>query len=191
MFALLTWSPTTISLALAAGYFGCGITVAVLLSRKAASSETVLSALALWPLLLPLLSRSERAASGPLAPRIDRAFSDLRAVLAEAGGTPLDPVELASLQSALHRADERVALVDRWIARERSEGNIMGDSAALGELQTARARAVDEIESVLAGIAQLRLQIGLLTLAGDGSAVQEHLSALAARIAALEELSGV
>lgn len=182
LFAIFTWSPTTVTLALAGAYVGCGAVVAGLLGRRGASPETALSALAVWPLLLPMLSSPLPSPSGPHAPRIEAAFEALRSVVAEVGQSAVDPGDLAGLQAALHRADERVALVDRWIARERSAGG------SVEPLQEARARAASEIEAVLQGIAQLRMQIGLLTLAGDGGAVQEQLRGLQARMAALEEV---
>ena len=184
MFAFLAWSPTTLSHLLAAAYVSCGIAVATKLSRSGASHETALSALAVWPLLLPLLTAPPKPPTGPLGERIDRAFADLDRVLVESPSTPLDPTDLRALREALHRADERLALVDRWLERERQNNQ----PSALASLQEARQRSVLEIESVLGEMSQLRLQIGLLTLAGDGGAVQEQLSALMARVSALEEL---
>jgi hypothetical protein len=185
MIAALTWSPTAITLALAGGYVGCGLWCAGMLVRRGASSETALSALVVWPLLLPMLSSASPPATGPLSGRIEQAFLALRSVIGEVGNSSVEPSDLDGLQAALHRADERVALVDRWIARELSAR----DGAGVEALQAARDRAVSEIEAVLAGLAQLRLQIGLLTLAGPQDAsVRDQLQGLQARVAALEEV---
>jgi hypothetical protein len=188
MIAALTWSPTAITLVLAGGYVGCGLVCAAVLSRRGAPSETALSALVVWPLLLPMLGSPPPVETGPLSGRIEQAFVALRSVIGEVGGHSVELSDLDGLRAALRRADERVALVDRWIVRELAAR----DGAGVETLQAARDRAVSEIEAVLAGLAQLRLQIGLLTLAGpQDSSVREQLQALQARVAALEEVGSV
>jgi hypothetical protein len=186
--AALTWSPTAVTLALAGGYVGCGLLCAAMLVRRGAPSETALSALVVWPLLLPMLSSAPLSETGPLSSRIEQAFLALRSVIDEVGSSSVELADLQGLQAALRRADERVALVDRWIARELSAR----DGAGVEALQAARDRAISEIEAVLAGLAQLRLQIGLLTLAGpQDTSVRDQLQALQARVAALEEVGSV
>jgi hypothetical protein len=58
-------------------------------------------------------------------------------------------------------------------------------------LRQARARSAGEIEAVLAGVLQLRLQIGLLALAGDDRAARQRLAELRDRARALEELTPI
>jgi len=68
---------------------------------------------------------------------------------------------------------------------------ILGDGGeGLDALQAARGRAAAEIEEVLAGVGLLRVQVGLLTLAGDTTPVRARLVELQARVAALEEVAG-
>jgi hypothetical protein len=58
-------------------------------------------------------------------------------------------------------------------------------------LRRAREHAHRELEAVLAGLLQLRVQLGLFTLAGESEPVRERLAELEARVAALAELSSV
>jgi hypothetical protein len=122
--------------------------------------------------LLPLLAN---AGGGPYAGRIAAAFAAL-------AGADLDPVALARVRDALLRADARVALVDRMLAE-------LGPDPEAARLVEARARAADEIEAVLRGVAQLRVQLGLVALAGDTAPARRAMAELAARVGALEELT--
>jgi hypothetical protein len=56
-------------------------------------------------------------------------------------------------------------------------------------LRRARTSAAAEVEAVLEGIVQLRLQIGLRSLAGNSVPVRERLRDLRARLAAVDELA--
>lgn len=60
-----------------------------------------------------------------------------------------------------------------------------GDTTSLTQ---ARAHAALEIEAVLSGLSDLRLQIGLAALEGGGQSVQAELAALQARASALSEV---
>jgi hypothetical protein len=185
---LVPWGPNQLALALLAAYALAGLAIGTALSRRGQPASTALSALAVWPLLVPLLSSPPPplpVRSGPLSERIDGVFAALGSVLAETGTTELSSADLERLRSALHRADERLALVDGLLGQPIEAG---GDVArSVDRLRQARAHAGSEIEAVLAGLVELRLQIGLLTLSGGGS-VREQLKALQSRVAALEEV---
>jgi len=66
-----------------------------------------------------------------------------------------------------------------------SAPGVVHSTALLGR---ARAAAAAQIEAVLDGVAQLRLQIGLRALAGNSVPVQERLRDLRGRLAAIDEL---
>ncbi|HVI03253.1 MAG TPA: hypothetical protein VM869_31370 [Enhygromyxa sp.] len=190
------------------GYLGVGTAIAWHLGRKGHGLGVTSSALACWPLLLGLIGRAPPsdalrfdprppAHGGPNATRIDACMRTLAEGLAETletGGTALiDATQLAKLADALHRADGRIARVDRLL-RE-TEGHLVprdaSIEAAMARLRSARERAHAELEAVLAGLIQLRVQLGLFTLAGESEPVRERLAELEARVAALAELSSV
>ncbi len=58
-------------------------------------------------------------------------------------------------------------------------------------LRAARAQACAHVEDVLHELGRLRVQIGLATLADEGTQVRLRLGELAARVAAMEEVAGV
>lgn len=178
----LTASHTT--LLLGVGYGAAGVVVAVLLSRVGHPVATSVSALAVWPLLLPLLTQAPEpdAAAGPLAGRIDATFRAMERTLSDpaAEGVPWEG-DLRNLELTLVRADARIALVDRLLADTPGEA---GDG-----LREARERALAELEVVLEGVVRLRLGVGMLALSGDTSQVRAELDALVARAGALEELA--
>jgi hypothetical protein len=92
--------------------------------------------------------------------------------------------ELVALDAALRRADARIATVDRLLGEEA----LRGDPLA-AQLERARDFAADEVEAVLRGVVQLRVQVGLVALAGDTVPVRDRMRELAARVRAIEELS--
>jgi hypothetical protein len=181
----VAWGPNQLALLVLGLYALTGFAVAAVLTRRGVPSTTAVSAIAVWPLLVPLLTgpSAPPTRSGPLSARIEGVFAALRTVLAETGTTELSNADLDRLRAALHRADERLALVDRLLAQPIDAG-----SRSLDRLQQARGHAQSEIEAVLASLVELRLQIGLLTLSGNGASVRDQLVALQSRVAALEEV---
>lgn len=194
------------------GYLGVGTAIAWHLGRKGHGLGVTSSALACWPLLLGLIGRTPppsdtlrfdprpppHAHAGPNAARIDACVRTLAEGLAEtleSGGSSLiDAAQLAKLADALHRADDRIARVDRLLRETESQRDLVRDrsvEAAMVRLRSARERAHAELEAVLAGLIQLRVQLGLFTLAGESEPVRERLAELEARVAALAELSSV
>lgn len=197
---------------LALGYLGVGTAIAWHLGRKGHGLGVTSSALACWPLLLGLVGRTPPSAElrfdarpsvgGPNATRIDACMRTLAEGVdetSESGGAPLiDSTQLAKLADALHRADGRIARVDRLLRETESHVALRGDSirdaaveAAVAALRSAREHAHRELEAVLAGLIQLRVQLGLFTLAGESEPVRERLAELEARVTALAELSSV
>ncbi|MCA9686182.1 MAG: hypothetical protein KC457_28690 [Myxococcales bacterium] len=201
---------------LALGYLGTGAAMAWHLSRRGHSLGTVTSALACWPLLLGLigrqasgaavdldaLTRREAGPPGPYAVRIDGCLSALHHTLHEEplrSASPVGYEQIDKLGAALHRADRRLARIDRLIDEtEIQRRQIGGDEVgvalvaeALASLRRAREHSRAELDAVLAGLLQLRVQLGLYTLAGEGEGVRERLAEIEARVAALAELSSV
>jgi len=167
-------------------YVSLGLGFAAMLARRGERGGILASALIVWPALLPMVFGTVRAAptaGGPYADRIDDAFVALKAVCSDPAADAIDWEEdLTALRATLHRADARIALVDRLL-----DGS--GGSPAAGRLSAARDAAADQIESVVQDVVQLRLQIGLVALAGEVEPVRELLSQLVARATALEEVS--
>lgn len=200
MIALSTFEP--LGYVLVTGYVVAGAIVATLLSRRGHSAGVSLGALPCWPLLVSLLSSGARTAvPGPLHARILETIAALRAAMAEPGAECLAlPGDLASLTDDLHRADERLAMVDRLLASVGRDGAISGMQGpgvapevlqGIDELRRARAASCSQIAAVLDGVVQLRLQIGLRSLAGNNVPVQERLRDLRSRLAALDELAAM
>jgi hypothetical protein len=192
---------------LALGYLGVGAAMALHLGRHGHGLGVTSSALACWPLLLGLVGRAAPSGElrfdpppgmGPNARRIDtcmRALADGLAETLESGGPPLiDGAQLTKLADALHRVDGRIARVDRLLNETGAQRELVRDAsveAAIAQLRSAREHAHHELEAVLAGLLQLRLQLGLFALAGESEPVRERLAELEARVAALAELSSV
>lgn len=192
---------------LAIGYLGVGTAFAWHLGRNGHGLGVTSSALACWPLLLGLIGRpppsselrlEPRPNPGPNAARIDACLRTLAEGLAETidnGGTTLiEAAQLRKLADALHRTDARIARVDRLLRETRAQPELIRDpsvEAAIERLRSARERAHGELEAVLAGLIQLRVQLGLFSLAGESEPVRERLAELEARVAALAELSSV
>ncbi|MFO7566307.1 MAG: hypothetical protein R6X02_26930 [Enhygromyxa sp.] len=193
---------------LALGYLGAGAAIAWHLGRKGHGLGVTSSALACWPLLLGLIGRpppsaelrldAPRPSPGPNATRIQACVRTLSEALAEtretSGPALIDPAQLARLAEALHGADDRIARVDRLLRETEAQRELIRDvslEAAITRLRSAREHAHAELEAVLAGLVQLRVQLGLFTLAGESEPVRERLAELQARVAALAELSSV
>lgn len=175
-------------IAIGTTYLAVGATVAWLLGRRGVRSAVAVSALGCWPLLLPLLSAEPHlTTSGPLSDRIAGCAKDLRSTMADPRAENIVVVEdLDELVADLHRADQRVGMVDALVADVRASS---GDAPGLATLLSARARAAAEVEAVLQGMVELRLSIGLRSLAGNSVPVQERLGDLRARLGALNEIT--
>lgn len=174
-------------IALGGGYLLAGGAVAVGLVRRGEPRANVLLSLVTWPLLLPLLwDAAPTSTGGPLTRRIDDALDALAATLGDpsAGELPGGD-DVGFLREALHRADSRVALVDRLL----DSPDAASAPDAQATLRTARATAVAEIEAVITGVIELRLQVGLLALHGDTGPVRERLRELRGRIGAFDEVA--
>jgi hypothetical protein len=178
---------------LVAGYVVTGGVVATLLSRRGHSAAVSLGAFACWPLLVSLLSqRPTPATPGPMHARIVETIEALRAAMAEPGAECLAlPGDLGGLTDDLHRADERLAMADRLLASVGRDGLAPAVLEGLNELRRARAASCSQIAAVLDGVVQLRLQIGLRSLAGNNVPVQERRRDLRSRLAALDELAAM
>lgn len=177
-------------------YAAVGVVAAAELHRRGQDAGTVLSAVIAWPVLVSALRPPEPTrhapgahADGPLGRRIDDALDALEATLRDPATGDIGGVEdTADLRTSLHRTDERLALVDRLLV----DGGGVADPAVvdgLAALRVARTAAAAEVEAVLAGVLQLRIQIGLVTLAGNDLPVRARLRELRARIGALDEVT--
>jgi hypothetical protein len=176
----------------AALYLLVGAGVSLALARRGRDAATAAGAVVAWPLLLPLLGSGRReAGSGPMARRIDEAFDALLDTLADpaAADVPFEE-DVDELREALSRVDQRLALVDRLLQQE---GGSTSEPVArsVETLRRARARAAGEIEAVLAEVAQLRIQVGLMALAGETVSITDKLRELRARAAAIEEVAEI
>lgn len=174
---------TAATLVLVLAWLTLGAVTGVTLARRGQPTSTALTALLAWPVLLPLLGGVP--AGGPFADRIAAAFSALRAALADpSAASVVNPEEIVALEGALRRADARIAMVDRLLQED-----ALGEDPLSAQLRRARGHAADEVEAVLRGVVQLRVQVGLVALAGDTLPVRERMRELGARVSALEELS--
>ncbi len=172
-------------LVIAGIWLALGLVVATALSRQGHPPPTALAAIVAWPAMIPLLGPGETPSAGPFSPRIHSAFSALRAALTDPALAGVsDAPTLAAVESALHRADARIAAVDRLLADE-----ALAADPESTRLREARARAATEVDTVLHQVLTLRVQLGLVALAGDTRSVRAHLSALAAQARALEEVA--
>ncbi|MFT4623232.1 MAG: hypothetical protein ACI8PZ_001888 [Myxococcota bacterium] len=176
-------SPTLLTVALALTYLIVGGITGLALGRAGHGSSLAVSALAVWPLLLPLVGAPPAAVTppGPYSERIGRTFASLRSVLSDPAAVDVPWVaDLDGLEESLMVADARLALVDRLLADAGSEG---------GPLRAARHAAGREIEAVIDEVLELRLQVGLVALAGHALPVRDRLRELVARARALHEVS--
>jgi hypothetical protein len=188
----------TWSVAGAAGLYAlAGCLSALALARAGHPKSTVAAAVVTWPLLVGLLmSPSEPAAIGPYSHHIDATLRHTLAALATVPGADLS-TELKALQSALHLADQRIQVVDKILAHELggAEARVQDRAGRVNadRLRAARAAAADELLAVLAGLSEVRMQVGLMALSelslGDATAVRDRLGELRARVSAMEELA--
>ncbi|MFN7143972.1 MAG: hypothetical protein ACK4YP_09365 [Myxococcota bacterium] len=177
-------SATSATLLLLAAWLAVGGVTAMVLHQRGQPVATVLAAVAAWPVLLPVLGDAATS-RGPFATRIDTCFTALRAALADPAATGVvTPEELVALERSLCRADQRIAMVDRLLAEEALRGDPLAS-----QLVRARGFAADEVEAVLRGVVQLRVQVGLLALAGDTVPIRDRMRELGARVRAIEEIS--
>lgn len=183
------------ALAIAGLYVAAGAAAALLLARKGYAPAVALGAIVCWPLFVPLLRRApEQRVAGPLCDRILATMQALREAMHDPAAAGLHlPEDVDLLGDQLHRADERLAMVDRLLASTADEAaqRAPGVAQGLAQLQRARAATALEIEAVLDGVVQLRLQIGLRSLAGNSFPVQERLRDLRSRLAAIDELAAM
>lgn len=195
------------------GYVGVGASLAWHLGRRGYDLGTATTALACWPLLLGLvnrppprgdeleLERDDDIKPGPNRARIDACIDGLRQGLRDelgerfASAPLIDAAALRKLTRSLHRADHRIARVDRLLGE--TSAALAGPTrdasldAAVVKLRDARDSAAAELEAVLAGLMSLRLQLGLFALAGESEPVRARFGELEARVAALAELSSI
>jgi hypothetical protein len=199
------------------GYLGVGAAMAWHFGRHGHGLGTSTAALACWPLLLGLVGRAppnrDLELGGPIEPgpnraRIDACVAGLRhGAREEVCGELLDTAQLDKLAAALHRADHRLARIDRLLHETATQrpfrpgaepggpwepfATDAGLQAAIARLRRAREHAARELEAVLAQLVSLRIQLGLFALAGESEPVRERLAELEARVAALAELSSI
>jgi hypothetical protein len=191
------------------GYLGVGAAMAWHFGRRGHGLGTSTAALACWPLLIGLVGRAPPSRDldlgapiepGPNRARIDACVTGLRQGLHEELGDALlgapliEATQLDKLAKSLHRADHRLARIDRLLLETRTQRHVTCDhalEAAIARLCHAREHAARELEAVLAGLVSLRIQLGLFALAGESEPVRERLVELEARVAALAELSSI
>lgn len=175
---------TSATLVIAGVWLLLGGVTAAALARRGHPLATAVCAIAAWPVLVPLLAGTP-AATGPWSARIVATFAALEAAVRDpVAGETLDLLAIGNLREALLRADARLELVDRLLADE-----MTGEDDASQRLKEARARAGAEVEAVLRGVAQLRVQVGILALTSDTGPARERLRDLSQRARALEEIS--
>lgn len=169
-------------------YLVIGVGVAGWLGRLGHPPATAMSAVVAWPLMWSTTgTAASGVAPGPHHARIAACFEALTRTLREepAAVGLVGSGDLSVLRHSLERADARIAAVDRLLAEPG-----LRDEPGARALQEARAKAADQVEAVLAGVLQLRVQVGLLALAGDTAGVRARLGELTARVRALEEIEG-
>jgi len=176
-------SSTPTVLILLAIYLLVGLGMAVSLRGRGHPVPTQASAVVAWPLFLGMVE--SRALVGPFAGRIEAAIDELTRALAEPEAAQVTSLsDLSALKASLLQIDARIGVVDRMLADPSVHNDPLGLSLA-----EARAHAAAEVEGVLRGLHQLRLQVGLLALVGDTLPVRDRVADLGARVRALSELS--
>lgn len=197
VFACLGWiswielSPRLLWTTISITYLLVGVTVSWQLARRGHRITTAVSSFLCWPLFLGLFGKTPEMQQGPMAIKIRESMQTLREAIANPQSSELgDFSQIEALETALLQADQRLVFVDRMLHEPSSEMN--------PELQNSRARlkqahehAIHEIEAVLAGICQLRMEIAMHLLAGTRVPIQEQLQDLQARMSALSELSSL
>lgn len=170
-------------------YLAVGTVGGAVLARRGYPASTCVGAVLGWPLVLAALDPAPVGRQGPMSARIEDTFRALDATLADPSSQGLAlGDDLRVLRESLGRADCRLILADRLIADEPPDGDAE-TRASFATLREARAHAVREIEGVLSGLVRLRVQIGMLALAGDATPIRDRLRELGARVRALEEVS--
>jgi hypothetical protein len=176
-------------------YVVAGAAIATLVARRGHPTAVVLGALVCWPLFGSLLfTDPQPTGGGPMHARILAAMAALRDAMTEPGADILAPSsDVDALTRDLLLADARLVEADRLLAAVVAGGQATSTGVAEGAaaLRRARAAAASQIEAVLDGAVQLRLQIGLRSLAGNAVPVAERLRDLRGRLAAIEELAAV
>lgn len=179
-------SASLLILGIALVYVAIGAVVALGFLRAGAPGAAA-GAVFAWPLLLGGAGGEPAGGQGPYAREIQRGLRALRAALEEPEAQGLVPAaHVDAIEAALRGADARVRRVDRLL--QDADVQASPDGA---RLRRARGRAAAELEAVLKGLVQLRVQLGLVALAGETAPVREQLDTLAARLHALDELRGV
>ncbi len=153
--------------------------------RRDGHAGAAAAAVFTWPLFMETADGRHQLRAGPAAGAIRKGVSDLRRALDEPGVEGLfAESDVQRIEQALVAADARVGTVDRLLAdpavRETAEGE---------RLQVARDRAETEVQAVLKNLIQLRIQLGLVALAGETGPVRDRLMELSARLTALEEVA--
>lgn len=162
-----------------------GVWAAKLL-RQGQSWSTAAASLVLWPLLM---GAEGAADGGPNTGRILAAFAALESTLADpAARGVVEPGELDALRRSLLSVDARLGMVERLLA---DPAVVAAGEATVKPLKDARESTLAELDSALGELVQLRVQLGLVALAGDSTPVRGRLSALTARVRALDELSRI
>lgn len=177
---------TPILVALAV-YLVAGVGVGLRLHREGHPPATAVSAFVAWPLLVGLAATDIGAPAGPYADRIRVTLDQLAESLRQPGAAAVaSPEELAGLRRSLLAIDGRIGMVDRILAEPAVRGST---DPFVGRLADARTRAAAEVEAVLQGAVQLRVQAGLLALLGDTAPVRDRMRELGARVKAIEEIA--
>lgn len=177
-------TPVLVALAV---YLLVGAGIGARLHRDGQPAATALSALVAWPLLVGLAPGQVAAAAGPFAERIHLALDQLGDALRQPGAASFTtPEEVAALRRSLLAVDARIGMVDHILAEP---GVRASADPLIRRLADARARAAAEVEAVLGGVVQLRVQAGLLALLGDTAPVRDRMHELGARVKAIEELA--
>lgn len=176
-------------LLLLALYLVSGAVTATLLHRAGHPPATTVSALAAWPLLVPLAwPTGAGEPEGPNAARIRKSAEALGRALADPATSGLaTEAELHALAATLLAADARVGRVDRILAEaDASDPALLAGSE---RLRAARDRAQHEIAGVVSELDQLRLHAALMVLSGDTASARERVTSLVQRARAIDEVA--
>ncbi len=181
-------APIVVLIAVAV-YLAIGL-VSALRFHRDGHRATAAAAVFTWPLRpegtapLPGAYAGDGPRSGPYASDIRKHLADLHTALDEPGVAGLvSSGDLAAISRALRAADARVGTVDRMLADPAIRLAEQGT-----RLVSARQTAAAELEAVLKGLVQLRVQLGLVALVGETAPVQDRLRELSARLGAIEEV---
>ena len=178
---------STLAIGGATAWLAIGLVVGGALLRRGEGAAAALAAVVVWPAMVSLLASPPALPelAGPYGAQITAAFAALRAAAADAAlAGVLDPVAITAVEAALRQADLRLAAADRLLA----DPAVATDDGA-GRLVTARAHAAEQIEATLRQLVTVRVQLGLVALAGDTGPVRAHLAELGARAGALAEVA--